>query len=53
MDFAELHITRKEDWVVPPDHDSQGMQAMCKCLDAETERGGVKSSSSEAAADGN
>jgi hypothetical protein len=36
--FAKLHATRKENWVVPPDHDSPGMQAMREYLDAETRR---------------
>jgi hypothetical protein len=36
--FAKLHATREENWVVPPDHDSPGMQAMREYLDAETRR---------------
>ena len=36
--FAKLHATRKENWVVPPDHDSPGMRAMREYLDAETRR---------------
>jgi hypothetical protein len=36
--IAKLHATRKENWVVPPDHDSPGMHAMREYLDAETRR---------------
>ncbi len=36
--IAKLHATPKENWFVPPDHDSSGMQAMREYLDAETRR---------------
>jgi hypothetical protein len=40
--IAELQATRN--WLVPPDHDSPGMQAMREYLDAETRRIGDQSS---------